>query len=154
MKAELLWLPIVGWKAVLARDIFVHRQTSETFRRLLVTTTRSLKAGNSIMTFPGEQPGGRPWHLASSSCLRFPDANVSLHFAWVCTLYLICSSVAKHVVMAFFYNIARVALLHRGKRSLTGTLSHALNSDSKPGSIKNIVSESAFKDNETVCTLV
>ena len=53
MKAELLWLPIVGWKAVVARDIFVHRQTSATFRKLLESTTRSLKAGNSIMTFPG-----------------------------------------------------------------------------------------------------
>ncbi|CAM9505655.1 unnamed protein product [Pylaiella littoralis] len=52
MKAELLWLPIVGWKAVLARDIFVHRQTQSSFRRLLKSTTRSLKAGNSIMTFP------------------------------------------------------------------------------------------------------
>lgn len=56
MKAELLWLPVVGWKAVLARDIFVHRQTSATFRRLLQSATRSLKAGNSIMTFPGELP--------------------------------------------------------------------------------------------------
>lgn len=53
MKAELLWLPIVGWKAVLARDIFVHRGTSTTFRQLLRSTTRTLKAGNSIMTFPG-----------------------------------------------------------------------------------------------------
>lgn len=53
MKAELLWLPIVGWKAVLARDIFVHRSTQSSFRRLLKSTTRSLKAGNSIMTFPG-----------------------------------------------------------------------------------------------------
>ncbi|CAM9136592.1 unnamed protein product [Scytosiphon promiscuus] len=52
MKAELLWLPIVGWKAVLAKDIFVHRQTSATFRQLLRVTTRSLKKGNSIMTFP------------------------------------------------------------------------------------------------------
>eukprot|EP00752_Nemacystus_decipiens_P009208 g8224.t1 len=52
MKAELLWLPIVGWKAVLARDIFVHRSTQSSFRRLLKSTTRSLKAGNSIMTFP------------------------------------------------------------------------------------------------------
>ncbi|CAM9173431.1 unnamed protein product [Ectocarpus sp. 4 AP-2014] len=52
MKAELLWLPIVGWKAVLARDIFVHRGTSTTFRQLLRSTTRTLKAGNSIMTFP------------------------------------------------------------------------------------------------------
>lgn len=55
MKAELLWLPIVGWKAVLARDIFVHRQTSATFRKLLKSTTSSLKAGNSIMTFPGTE---------------------------------------------------------------------------------------------------
>lgn len=54
MKAELLWLPIVGWKAVLAKDIFVHRQTQSSFRRLLLSTTRSLKAGNSIMTFPGK----------------------------------------------------------------------------------------------------
>lgn len=53
MKAELLWLPIVGWKAVLARDIFVHRQTQSSFRRLLKSATRSLQAGNSIMTFPG-----------------------------------------------------------------------------------------------------
>lgn len=53
MKAELLWLPVVGWKAVLARDIFVHRGTSTTFRQLLRSTTRSLKSGNSIMTFPG-----------------------------------------------------------------------------------------------------
>eukprot|EP00903_Cladosiphon_okamuranus_P011762 g11056.t1 len=52
MKAELLWLPIVGWKAVLARDIFVHRSTQSSFRNLLQSTTRSLKAGNSIMTFP------------------------------------------------------------------------------------------------------
>ncbi|CAM9970114.1 unnamed protein product [Ascophyllum nodosum] len=52
MKAELLWLPIVGWKAIVARDIFVHRQTIATFRRLVKTTTGSLKAGNSIVTFP------------------------------------------------------------------------------------------------------
>lgn len=54
MKAELLWLPIVGWKAVLAKDIFVHRQTQSSFLRLLRSTTSSLKAGNSIMTFPGK----------------------------------------------------------------------------------------------------
>lgn len=53
MKAELLWLPVVGWKAVLARDIFVRRSTQSSFRQLLRSTTRALKAGNSIMTFPG-----------------------------------------------------------------------------------------------------
>ncbi|CAM9734496.1 unnamed protein product [Discosporangium mesarthrocarpum] len=52
MKAELRWLPLVGWKAVLARDIFVKRQSRASFPHLLKRVQQSVSAGNSIAAFP------------------------------------------------------------------------------------------------------
>lgn len=116
MKAELLWLPIVGWKAVLARDIFVHRSTQSSFRQLLRSTTRSLNAGNSIMTFPGTA-SGVVYHLALDNCRRpsyfspIPRVRIQL-LKLVCGLLVFMSRVysACQVVASVFFSLTHSLL--------------------------------------------
>ena len=45
-------MPIIGWKALLAGDLLVHRQNSKTFKKLLTTAAQSLTAGNCLVAFP------------------------------------------------------------------------------------------------------
>eukprot|EP00953_Heterococcus_sp_UTEX-ZZ885_P032254 16847-Heterococcus_DN1.PRE.1 len=51
-KAELAYMPIIGWKAVMAGDILVQRQSARTFKRLIAQTAASLRAGNCLVAFP------------------------------------------------------------------------------------------------------
>jgi 1-acyl-sn-glycerol-3-phosphate acyltransferase len=45
-------MPIIGWKAVMAGDILVQRQSARTFKRLIAQTAASLRAGNCLVAFP------------------------------------------------------------------------------------------------------
>ncbi|KAG5176569.1 hypothetical protein JKP88DRAFT_335503 [Tribonema minus] len=51
-KAELAWMPLIGWKAVLAGDILVRRADKSSFRRLIADASASLRAGNCLVAFP------------------------------------------------------------------------------------------------------